>query len=197
MRKIVKKFGKQAGGPEGASRVLAALRHSGAASFSHSPLLVDLWALAAAEDRATDPTAAPETDLAVLESPELASELRRALGDEKGLERATCEEELYSELTCCICMDVVHDACALGCGHMYCKLCAHKLAGLPPFAELSEAPSTARCAQCRQEDVFAGARRLAFVDKLTRSFVSRKEWKDRCKSARREALEDRLQGIPT
>jgi len=168
VRKIMKKYRKTHGSQEGAAPQVGAVR---------SPMMVELWAVAALDGgvEGGDGTA---DELKLLE-PLFAEKMRKVLEQD--------EADADDLLCCCVCMDFVVDATALGCGHVYCELCAKRVAGVPPFAELCEAPETATCPMCRKPGVFGSAERLKNVDKLAQKQVTPREWKERKEFVRHEA----------
>ncbi|KAG6502704.1 hypothetical protein ZIOFF_034990 [Zingiber officinale] len=52
-------------------------------------------------------------------------------------------------LICPICLDIVFNPYALGCGHLFCKGCACSAASVLLFQGLKEAPKSAKCPVCR------------------------------------------------
>lgn len=180
-------------------------------SFLHSPLLVDLWAL---EERAmrgpagqsvapaeTERQSLSERDLGVLSVPALAA-LERSFGSAPGsisrlLPISTAsrvdeaEEDLADTLGCAVCLDVVHNAFGLACGHYCCARCLQQIARLPPGGDLQQAPASRRCPQCRQPGVFKEAMPLPQLNTLVRRRLGEKAYRQRKQREKRELQEAR------
>ncbi|KZV36427.1 hypothetical protein F511_22182 [Dorcoceras hygrometricum] len=58
--------------------------------------------------------------------------------------------KLEYSLTCAICLELVFNPYALGCGHLFCKLCACSAASVMILQGLKAADADSRCPACRE-----------------------------------------------
>ncbi|KAL2628956.1 hypothetical protein R1flu_013642 [Riccia fluitans] len=65
--------------------------------------------------------------------------------------------QLDFNLQCSICLDIVFDPVALGCGHIFCCSCVCAAASIPTFQGVRAARRGAKCPLCRQAGVYAYA----------------------------------------
>ncbi|RYR55533.1 hypothetical protein Ahy_A06g030729 isoform A [Arachis hypogaea] len=62
--------------------------------------------------------------------------------------------KLEYNLTCAICLDLVFNPYALGCGHIFCKSCACSAASVMMFQGLKAASPESKCPICREDGVY-------------------------------------------
>ena len=101
------------------------------------------------------------------------------------------EEDLADTLGCAVCLDVVHNAFGLACGHYCCARCLQQIARLPPGGDLQQAPASRRCPQCRQPGVFKEAMPLPQLNTLVRRRLGEKAYRQRKQREKRELQEAR------
>ena len=156
--------------------------------FMYSPLLVDLWAL---EERSVielsevDADAAGDVgDVLALERLDEAPDGGTSFRELRELPRASSDvaetaAKLDEQLQCAICLDVVHNAFCLACGHYACMACLAQTAKLGVGHPFAEARDSAKCPQCRRPGVFKGAKPLPQLDLLVRERIGEVAYKRR------------------
>jgi len=95
--------------------------------------------------------------------------------------------KLEFSLTCPICLDIVFDPVALGCGHIFCKNCACTGASIPTIEGVKAANPRARCPICRQMGVYADSVHLPELGLLVKKRCSG-YWKERLHTERAERI---------
>ncbi|XP_042392714.1 probable E3 ubiquitin-protein ligase BAH1-like 1 [Zingiber officinale] len=90
-------------------------------------------------------------------------------------------------LICPICLDIVFNPYALGCGHLFCKGCACSAASVLLFQGLKEAPKSAKCPVCRAVGMYKDAVHMTELDLLFKNRC-KKYWKERLRSERSEMV---------
>ncbi|XP_074573319.1 putative E3 ubiquitin-protein ligase BAH1-like 1 [Curcuma longa] len=90
-------------------------------------------------------------------------------------------------LICPICLDIVFNPYALGCGHLFCKGCACSAASVLLFQGLKEAPKSAKCPVCRAVGMYKDAVHMTELDLLLKNRC-KKYWKERLRSERSEMV---------
>ncbi|KAH9565863.1 hypothetical protein CY35_04G099600 [Sphagnum magellanicum] len=95
--------------------------------------------------------------------------------------------KLDINLTCSICLDMLFDPVALGCGHLFCNSCACSAASVAPFLGAKAARRSAQCPLCRQRGVYADAVRLNELAILVSDRFNG-YWNERRKNERKEQL---------
>jgi len=96
--------------------------------------------------------------------------------------------KLEFNLTCPICLDTVFDPVALGCGHVFCNICACTGASIPTIEGLKAANQRARCPICRQMGVYADSVHLTELGLLVKKSRCRGYWKERLHTERAERV---------
>ncbi|KAE9585330.1 hypothetical protein Lal_00017986 [Lupinus albus] len=89
--------------------------------------------------------------------------------------------KLEYHLTCAICLDLVFNPYALGCGHIFCKSCACSAASVMIFEGLKAAGRESKCPICREVGVYSKPMQMLELDLLI---------KKRCKHYWKERLSD-------
>ncbi|XP_057816966.1 probable E3 ubiquitin-protein ligase BAH1-like isoform X1 [Cryptomeria japonica] len=92
-------------------------------------------------------------------------------------------------LTCSVCLDIVFEPVALGCGHLFCNSCACNAASVPLIEGVKNAKSQARCPLCRQSGVYADSVHLAEMNLLVKKRC-KKYWKERFYVDRAERMKE-------
>ncbi|KAH7661621.1 Zinc finger RING/FYVE/PHD-type protein [Dioscorea alata] len=72
-------------------------------------------------------------------------------------------------LTCSICLEIVFNPYALGCGHLFCKECACSAASVLLFQGLKAASHEAKCPVCREVGVYSNAVHMTGLDLLVKN----------------------------
>ncbi|KAH7661624.1 E3 ubiquitin-protein ligase BAH protein [Dioscorea alata] len=86
-------------------------------------------------------------------------------------------------LTCSICLEIVFNPYALGCGHLFCKECACSAASVLLFQGLKAASHEAKCPVCREVGVYSNAVHMTGLDLLVKNRC-KDYWKDRLRAER-------------
>ncbi|KAK9156951.1 hypothetical protein Scep_003525 [Stephania cephalantha] len=86
--------------------------------------------------------------------------------------------KLDYSLTCPICLETVFNAYALGCGHLFCKLCICSAASVTTFEGLKAAPAVSKCPVCREVGVYANYVHLTELNVLLKNRC-KEYWKER------------------
>ncbi|XP_057805234.1 probable E3 ubiquitin-protein ligase BAH1-like isoform X2 [Salvia miltiorrhiza] len=104
--------------------------------------------------------------------------------------------KLEYDLTCAICLDLVFNPYALGCGHLFCKSCACSAASVMIFQGLKAANTESKCPVCREVGVYTKAVHMMELDLLLKK--DRKEyWKERLVAERADMVkQSKEQYIP-
>ncbi|WOK99479.1 putative E3 ubiquitin-protein ligase BAH1-like 1 isoform X1 [Canna indica] len=77
-------------------------------------------------------------------------------------------EDEYS-LTCSICWEILYNAYALECGHLFCKECVCSYASISTIEGPTRAPDGKECPYCRTAGVFKNAVSLKHLDLLVKT----------------------------
>ncbi|GAQ81970.1 E3 ubiquitin ligase [Klebsormidium nitens] len=178
LRKILKKYDKlhrTGAGKEFMQRLLR--KEHGNSFFTQRFLLHELTALHSSlgEEKTSDAAIGREQRH---KCAELLQAVRLSLTD-AGTE-ARLPGPYALDLHCSVCLEVFVDPMGLKCGHVFCKSCACRVARIHPLNPkgLKVALKTARCAICRQADVYQKAVPLPEVGELVKKRFP-KEWKER------------------
>ncbi|KAH0637061.1 hypothetical protein KY289_036976 [Solanum tuberosum] len=109
----------------------------------------------------------------------------------EGKPSLTCELfdsiKLDIDLTCSICLDTVFDPVSLTCGHIFCYICACKVASVTIVDGLQAANHKEKCPLCREEGVYESAVHLEELNILL-SRSCPEYWKERLQTERVERL---------
>lgn len=95
--------------------------------------------------------------------------------------------KLEYNLTCAICLELVFKPYALGCGHLFCKLCACSAASVMIFQGLKAADSDSRCPACREAGVYGNAVHMMELSLLLKKHC-KEYWNERWVSERAEMV---------
>lgn len=95
--------------------------------------------------------------------------------------------KLEYNLTCPICLDIVFNAYALSCGHLFCKQCACSAASVMIFQGPKAASPDSKCPVCREDGVYANAVHMLELDLLLKKRF-KEYWKGRLLGERAEML---------
>ncbi|KAJ7971368.1 putative E3 ubiquitin-protein ligase BAH1-like protein [Quillaja saponaria] len=95
--------------------------------------------------------------------------------------------KLEYDLTCAICLDMVFNPYALGCGHVFCKSCACSAAAVMIFQGLKAASPESKCPICREAGVYAKSVHTLELDLMLKRRY-KKYWKERRAAERAEIL---------
>ncbi|KAG8373998.1 hypothetical protein BUALT_Bualt11G0085200 [Buddleja alternifolia] len=95
--------------------------------------------------------------------------------------------KLEYNLTCAICLELVFNPYALGCGHLFCKLCACSAASVMIFQGPKAADPESKCPVCREERVYSNAVHMMELDMLLKKYC-KEYWKERLVSERAEMV---------
>lgn len=90
-------------------------------------------------------------------------------------------------LTCAICLDLVFNPYALGCGHLFCKSCACSAASVMIFQGLKAANSESKCPVCREDGVYSKAVHMMELDLLLKKDC-KEYWKERLVAERADMV---------
>ncbi|PON44930.1 Cdk-activating kinase assembly factor [Parasponia andersonii] len=96
-------------------------------------------------------------------------------------------KKLDYDLTCAICLEIVFNPYALGCGHLFCKSCACSAASVMIFQGLKAASRESKCPICREAGVYAKAVKMSELDLLLKRRC-KEYWKGRMNAERVEVL---------
>ncbi|XP_020960920.1 probable E3 ubiquitin-protein ligase BAH1-like isoform X2 [Arachis ipaensis] len=91
--------------------------------------------------------------------------------------------KLEYNLTCAICLDLVFNPYALGCGHIFCKSCACSAASVMMFQGLKAASPESKCPICREDGVYPKKVRMLELGLLMKRRYN-DYWKERLLSER-------------
>ncbi|KAI4348838.1 hypothetical protein L6164_009510 [Bauhinia variegata] len=95
--------------------------------------------------------------------------------------------KIECDLTCAICLDIVFNPYALGCGHLFCKSCACSAASVMIFQGLKAANPDSKCPICREVGVYSQAVHMLELDLLLKRRC-KEYWKMRLTDERAEML---------
>ncbi|KAK4483772.1 hypothetical protein RD792_010976 [Penstemon davidsonii] len=95
--------------------------------------------------------------------------------------------KLEYNLTCAICLELVFDPYALGCGHLFCKSCACTAADVMMFQGLKAASPQSKCPVCREVGVYVKATHMMELDMLLKKRC-KEYWKERLVADRAEMV---------
>ncbi|KAL1541459.1 RING-type E3 ubiquitin transferase [Salvia divinorum] len=95
--------------------------------------------------------------------------------------------KLEYNLTCAICLDLVFNPYALGCGHLFCKSCACSAASVMVFQGLKAANSESKCPMCREVGVYTKAVHMMELDLLLKK-ECKEYWKERLVTERADTV---------
>eukprot|EP00252_Welwitschia_mirabilis_P021383 TRINITY_DN5478_c0_g2_i1.p1 TRINITY_DN5478_c0_g2~~TRINITY_DN5478_c0_g2_i1.p1 ORF type:complete len:366 (+),score=12.35 TRINITY_DN5478_c0_g2_i1:70-1167(+) len=120
---------------------------------------------------------------------EIFPECNCSLSDSDPVIRCTLPDSVKLEfnLTCPICLDIVFDPVALGCGHIFCNMCACTGASVPTIEGVKSASRRARCPICRQMGVFPDSVHLVELGLLVKRRCER-YWKERLHTEREQRV---------
>ncbi|OIT08073.1 PREDICTED: probable E3 ubiquitin-protein ligase BAH1-like [Nicotiana attenuata] len=100
--------------------------------------------------------------------------------------------KLEYNLTCPICLDMVFNPYALGCGHLFCKSCACSAASVMIFQGIKAASKESKCPVCREVGTYANAVHMMELDLLLKKRY-KQYWKERHASERAESVKQSRQ----
>ncbi|KAK9122988.1 hypothetical protein Sjap_012590 [Stephania japonica] len=86
--------------------------------------------------------------------------------------------KLEYALTCAICLETVFNPYALGCGHLFCKMCICSAASLMTFEGPKAAPAISKCPVCREVGVYSNSVHMTELDLLLKNRC-KEYWKER------------------
>ncbi|KAL3825660.1 hypothetical protein ACJIZ3_021689 [Penstemon smallii] len=95
--------------------------------------------------------------------------------------------KLEYNLTCAICLELVFNPYALGCGHLFCKSCACSAASVMIFQGPKAATPQSKCPVCRKAGVYGNATHMMELDLLVKKRC-REYWKERLVDERAEMV---------
>ncbi|KAK4375053.1 hypothetical protein RND71_005730 [Anisodus tanguticus] len=95
--------------------------------------------------------------------------------------------KLEYDLTCPICLDMVFNPYALGCGHLFCKSCACTAASVMIFQGIKAASNVSKCPVCREVGTYSNAVHMLELDLLLKKRF-KQYWKERHASERAEMV---------
>ncbi|XP_051152508.1 probable E3 ubiquitin-protein ligase BAH1-like [Andrographis paniculata] len=95
--------------------------------------------------------------------------------------------KLEYSLTCAICLELVFNPYALGCGHLFCKGCACSAASVMIFEGIKAASPESKCPVCREAGVYNNAVHMMELDLLLKK-ECKEYWKERLVADRAETL---------
>ncbi|KAL1558402.1 RING-type E3 ubiquitin transferase [Salvia divinorum] len=100
--------------------------------------------------------------------------------------------KLNIELTCSICLETLFDPVSLGCGHLFCYMCACKASSVNVVDGLKTASGHKKCPVCREVGIYESAVNLEEVHVLLkRSWPE--YWEERRKMEKAERIEEAKQ----
>ncbi|XP_057782332.1 E3 ubiquitin-protein ligase NLA-like [Salvia miltiorrhiza] len=100
--------------------------------------------------------------------------------------------KLNIELTCSICLETLFDPVSLGCGHLFCYMCACKASSVSIVDGLKAASVRKKCPVCREVGVYESAVNLEEMHiLLKRSWPE--YWEERRKTEKAERVEEAKQ----
>ncbi|KAH6811165.1 SPX domain-containing protein [Perilla frutescens var. frutescens] len=92
------------------------------------------------------------------------------------------------DLTCSICLETLFDPVSLGCGHLFCYMCACKASSVSVVEGLKAACPHKKCPICREVGVYDSAVNLEELHiLLKRSYPE--YWEERCINEKAERLQ--------
>ncbi|KAI3447365.1 hypothetical protein Pfo_004030 [Paulownia fortunei] len=86
--------------------------------------------------------------------------------------------KLEYNLTCAICLELVFNPYALGCGHLFCKSCICSAASVMIFQGPKAADTESKCPVCREVGVYSNAVHMMELDLLLKKDC-KEYWKER------------------
>ncbi|KAL7092349.1 hypothetical protein ACP275_12G160700 [Erythranthe tilingii] len=95
--------------------------------------------------------------------------------------------KLEYSLTCAICLELVFNPYALGCGHLFCKSCACSAASVMIFQGPKSANQESKCPICREAGVYTNAVHMMELDMLLKKDC-KEYWKERMAAERAEMV---------